>query len=55
VRAMEEAALRMELEARAKSVCRWRAQGQASFSSLTTVGLFEAEDWTGNAKGLAAD
>jgi len=27
VRALEEAALRTELEARAKSVCRWRAQG----------------------------
>ena len=26
VRALEEAALRMELEARAQSVCHWRAQ-----------------------------
>ena len=32
VRALEEAALRMELEARAQSVCHWRTQGHASFS-----------------------
>ncbi len=28
VRALEEAALRMELEARARSLCHWRALGQ---------------------------
>lgn len=30
VRVLEEAALRMELEARAQSVCHWRAQGDLS-------------------------
>ena len=43
VRALEEAALRMELEARAKSVCHWRAQGRPSSSPLSTVEFFETE------------
>jgi hypothetical protein len=43
VRALEDAALRMELEARARSICRWRAQGQAITSPLSTVEFFEEE------------
>jgi hypothetical protein len=31
VRALEEAALRMELEARTRSVCHWRAQGDPAY------------------------
>lgn len=43
VRALEEAALRMELEARTQSVCRWRAQGTHRSRPSTTTGFFEAE------------
>jgi hypothetical protein len=39
VRALEEAALRMELEARAQSVRHWRAQGTHRFSPMTTAGF----------------
>jgi len=42
VRKLEEAALRMELEARALSVCTWRAQGYP-ISPLTAGEPFEAE------------
>ena len=31
VRTLEESALRMELEARAQSVCHWRAQGGPAY------------------------
>ena len=43
VRALEEAALRMELEAKAQSVCHWRAQGHACSSPMSTVEFFETE------------
>jgi hypothetical protein len=43
VGALEEMALRMELEARARSVCHWRAQGHASSSPLSTVEFFDTE------------
>jgi hypothetical protein len=42
VRALEEAALRMELEAKAQSVCQWRAQGYSS-SPMPTVEFFETD------------
>lgn len=37
VRALEEAALKMELEARATSVRHWRAQGFAAHRTTTTL------------------
>jgi hypothetical protein len=41
VRALEEAALRMELEARARSVCLWRAQGYGSSSLAKPISSVE--------------
>jgi hypothetical protein len=43
VRALEEAALRMELEAKARSVCHWRAQGRAFPGPLPSVRFVEVE------------
>src|ERR1700741_2627688 len=43
VRALEEAALRMELEAKARSVYHWRAQGHPFSSSISTVEFQETE------------
>ena len=42
VRALEEAALRMELEAKVQSVCHWRAQGRAS-SPVSILEFVETE------------
>jgi hypothetical protein len=41
--ALEEAALRMELEAKARSVCHWRAQRHQSSSPSSTVEFFETQ------------
>ena len=43
VRALEEAALRMELEAKAFAVRHWRAQSHASSSLTTSAELSEIE------------
>ena len=43
VRALEEAALRMELEAKARSVRHWRAQSHESSRLTTDVGSTEME------------
>ena len=42
--ALEEAALRMELEARARSVRHWRAQLDLSVGPMSNVGVLEAPD-----------